>query len=108
MTIDWLSTLICIRISFWLDTLSWQAATALTHEDVEHGPARGLALQSSALMQYLLVFATNWLSLSGCCYPRHEKTVEAFVMSSGLKDSCGCDLATGFDMPFKSAAMTLV
>lgn len=42
MTIDWLSTLICIRISFWPDKLSWQAATALTYEDVVYRPCSEL------------------------------------------------------------------
>lgn len=42
MTIDWLSALICIRISFWPDTFSWRRATALTYQDIVCKPCSAL------------------------------------------------------------------
>lgn len=67
MTIDWPSTLIYIHTSFWPNTFSWQAATALTYEDVVCRCCSELGsftLESSALMQHLLASPTNWLALS--------------------------------------------
>lgn len=89
MTIDWLSTLIWIRTSFRPDTLSWQAAMALTYEDVDCRPCSTKSLLSCSIytrFSLIDLHCQKFLCLG--------KKTGNLAMNSGLKSRCGFDWGT--------------